>query len=461
MTLRTYQAPTMAEALTEVKKDLGREAVILHTRTFKVGGMFGVGGRQIVEITASDSSTPTGGSASRLTPRRAAASAVSPAASALAAGTSALPERASGQRAGAETSASGLRNGSKPNPETPVIEVSRVNSPATPAAASPASANFGPRAGRLSTPAELAPASVAVADDLRSELSAIRSLVTHLIRSGTGGNESTSLGLLPDALFDAHARLTAAGVSAQVAASIITPIRNGCLPSELGDPQRVRSAVLEQLERMIRVAASPISARRTAPHTIALLGPTGVGKTTTIAKLAALQRLRHGRRVGLVTADTYRIAAVDQLRTYANIIGLPVRVAGTPAEMERACATLADCDTIFIDTAGRSPQDAVRLDELRDLLKACGPAEKHLVLSMATAESVLERTVERFRPLQPDRLLLTKLDEAVMFGSIANLVASTSLPISFITNGQEVPDQIEPADAARLASLIFPSEARP
>lgn len=427
----------MAEALTEVKKDLGKEAVILHTRTFKVGGVFGVGGRQVVEITASDTMAMSGAAGVRSSQR--------------AAGTAA---RAHSARIETPAAPPVSRPNPASPPEAPLVEVARLGSAAT---ASPISRSVT----RLSTQAELSPSTAAASEDLRSELSAIRSLVTHLIRSGPGAQESSTLGLLPDALFDAHARLKGAGVSAQVAASIITPIRNGCTPTELSDPQRVRKAVLEQLERMIRVAVSPASAGRSAPHTIALLGPTGVGKTTTIAKLAALQRLRHGRRVGLVTADTYRIAAVDQLRTYANIIGLPVRVAGTPVEMERACASLSDCDIIYIDTAGRSPQDSARLGELRDLLAACGPSEKHLVLSMAAAESVLDRTVDRFRPVQPDRLLLTKLDEAVMFGSIANLVASTRLPISFITNGQEVPDQIEPADAGKLAAMIFPLDVRP
>jgi energy-coupling factor transporter ATP-binding protein EcfA2 len=122
------------------------------------------------------------------------------------------------------------------------------------------------------------------------------------------------------------------------------------------------------------------------PLTIALVGPTGVGKTTTIAKLAAAYKLRQGKKVGLITSDTYRIAAVDQLRTYATIIGLPLKVAMTPREMSAACSAFADCDAILIDTAGRSQHDANRLEELSAFIQACSPDETHLVLSATVAE---------------------------------------------------------------------------
>jgi len=461
MNLKTFRGSTMAEALTEVKKDLGKEAVILHTRTYKVGGVFGVGGRQVVEITASDTMQTTGRPSRR--PESAGPangrSNPQPRVSEPATGRSLMTARP-GSAAGVD------------RPESPLVEVLPTRTGAS--RAQPGAGSGGVTAGlpsggvpsnpgrgidRLTSRADFGPESARATDELRAELASIRSLVTHLVRASPARNESSALGVLPDALFDAHARLTEAGVRSEVASSIIAPLRNACTPLELSDPSCVRALVLGRLAAMIKVAKSPQPGSGGRPHTVALIGPTGVGKTTTIAKLAALQRLRHGRRVGLVTSDTYRIAAVDQLRTYANIIGLPVRVASSATEMERACASLADCDMIFVDTAGRSPQDAARLDELRDMLAACRPTETHLVLSMAAAEAVLTRTVERFQPLLPDRLILTKLDEAVTFGCIANLAGQTSLPISFVTDGQEVPDQIEEADSARLATLVFGKDA--
>jgi flagellar biosynthesis protein FlhF len=194
------------------------------------------------------------------------------------------------------------------------------------------------------------------------------------------------------------------------------------------------------------------------PLTIALVGPTGVGKTTTIAKLAATYRLKQGRRVGLITCDTYRIAAVDQLRTYAGIINIPLRVAMTPAEMRSACAAMADCDVILIDTAGRAPKDAARLGELRALIGAASPHQTHLVLSSSTAEASLLDAAERFAPLGCDRVILTKLDEAVSFGVVVNVLKRLNTRLSFVTTGQEVPDHIEAVTPDRLARLVMGAE---
>jgi flagellar biosynthesis protein FlhF len=186
-----------------------------------------------------------------------------------------------------------------------------------------------------------------------------------------------------------------------------------------------------------------------------LLGPTGVGKTTTVAKLAATYKLRYGFSVGLITSDTYRIAAVDQLRTYASIIGLPIEVVTTPDDMRAAREKLADREFVFVDTAGRSQNDTRRLSELSDLLDAAGPHERHLVLGSALGEVAASRVAEKFRFLSPDRIILTKLDEAVCLGPVLGLARRVGLPYSYVTNGQEVPDHLEPARADRLARLVL------
>jgi flagellar biosynthesis protein FlhF len=201
------------------------------------------------------------------------------------------------------------------------------------------------------------------------------------------------------------------------------------------------------------------------PHTIALVGPTGVGKTTTVAKLAATYKLRQGRSVGLITSDTYRIAAVEQLRTYASIIGLPLKVVLTPAEMAAAVESFRNFDIVLIDTAGRSQNAADRLVELQMFLEAARAHETHLVLSTASGEDVLVQTAESFAKVRPNRILLTKLDEAVNFGIVANVLRRLArsglvgqgegLPLSYITTGQEVPDHIEHGQADRLARMIL------
>ena len=151
---------------------------------------------------------------------------------------------------------------------------------------------------------------------------------------------------------------------------------------------------------------------------VALVGPTGVGKTTTIAKLAANYRLREKRRVGLITVDTYRVAAVEQLRTYADIIDLPMEVVATPREMREAVARMNHLDLVLMDTAGRSPRDEVKIQELKSMLAEAEPDEVHLVLSSTAGAKSLISTAERFADVGTTALLLTKLDEAHSLGHL-------------------------------------------
>jgi flagellar biosynthesis protein FlhF len=180
-----------------------------------------------------------------------------------------------------------------------------------------------------------------------------------------------------------------------------------------------------------------------------------VGKTTTIAKLAANYRLKEKRRVGLITVDTYRIAAVEQLRTYAEIIDLPMQVVSTPREMREAVGQMGELDLILMDTAGRSPRDEVRIQELKAFLTEAGAEEVHLVLSAVAGERTLEQIAERFAAVGTTALLLTKLDEAATLGNVLPVLRSSKLPLSYLTDGQNVPDDIETADAHRLAKLIL------
>jgi flagellar biosynthesis protein FlhF len=237
-------------------------------------------------------------------------------------------------------------------------------------------------------------------------------------------------------------------------------VRDELNPGELADEGIVRSAVLRHLSGLIPIAEAPRPVRGAdgRPHVVALVGPTGVGKTTTIAKLAATYRLRQGRSVALITADTYRIAAVDQLRTYASIIGLPLKVVLTPGEMSAAVDSLSAHDVVLIDTAGRSQRNTERLAELSDFLSAARPSETHLVLSTAAAQEVLISAAESFGVLRPNRVILTKLDEAVNFGVVVNVMQRLQSQLSFVTTGQEVPDHIEPGRADRLARMILEPE---
>src|SRR5262249_3288597 len=185
---------------------------------------------------------------------------------------------------------------------------------------------------------------------------------------------------LPETVFRAFTDLIDAEVDESVAREWIDEIRRDSDTRTLADPALVKVRVIELLENEIKVGG-PIVTEAGKCRVVALVGPTGVGKTTTIAKLAANYRLREKRRVGLITVDTYRVAAVEQLRTYADIIDLPMEVVATPREMREAVARMSHLDLILMDTAGRSPRDEVKIQELKSMLSEAEPDEVHLVLS--------------------------------------------------------------------------------
>ncbi|MGE5422430.1 MAG: flagellar biosynthesis protein FlhF, partial [Ignavibacteriales bacterium] len=188
---------------------------------------------------------------------------------------------------------------------------------------------------------------------------------------------------------------------------------------------------------------------------VALIGPTGVGKTTTIAKLAANFSLLDKRKVGLITLDTYRIAAVEQLKTYAEIIGVPLEVVFNPEDLKTAIKSFAKCDIVFIDTAGRSPRNETQMEELSRFLETSEPDEVILVLSATTRTEELIDAYRKFNVVKIDKIVFTKLDETTSYGQILSTIYKTRSHISYITNGQNVPDDIELPDEMLLAKLIL------
>jgi flagellar biosynthesis protein FlhF len=199
----------------------------------------------------------------------------------------------------------------------------------------------------------------------------------------------------------------------------------------------------------------PGSRPRSAPRLMAFVGPTGVGKTTTIAKLAALNVLSERRRVALITLDTYRIAAAEQLKVYGNIIGTPVLVATNRDELHRALRETRGYDAVFIDTAGRCHRSPEHMWELKGLLALPEPMEIHLVLSATTREEEAEEMIRQFSLLPLHSLLFTKLDESGSMGSLFNLVVHTARPLSYLSTGQRVPEDIEVATPERIIDLLW------
>ena len=197
---------------------------------------------------------------------------------------------------------------------------------------------------------------------------------------------------------------------------------------------------------------------------IFFIGPTGVGKTTTIAKLASDFKLNKGKSVAMVTADTYRIAAVEQLNTYAGILDVPVSVAYSPSEICGCLNEFSGYDVIFVDTAGRSHKNEEQKDELIELIinvKNGGydaDIETFLVLSVTTKYKDLINIADTYKEIDDYRLLFTKLDETVTLGNIINLKCYTGAPLSYTTSGQNVPDDIETIDVQKLAKNLLGGE---
>ncbi len=188
---------------------------------------------------------------------------------------------------------------------------------------------------------------------------------------------------------------------------------------------------------------------------IALVGPTGVGKTTTLAKLAARYGLQQGKSVALITCDTFRIGGVEQIKVYARILDVPLEIVTSPSEMTAAVEKHSGRDVVLIDTIGRSQKNALQLGELRTLLAPAEPTQTCLVVSACLSASVHSDVVECFSALAPNRLIVSKVDEAHDLGCLVNLPLAARLPVTCITDGQDVPDDLKIAEPRMLAELAL------
>jgi flagellar biosynthesis protein FlhF len=453
----------MAEALAKVKGDLGPNAVILNTRTIRHGGVLGMGGRQIIEITASNeakalpaeerrSRMPAASSSGRdaLSRRPAAEGA------AVKLQTTPVPITTESQRVSALTA---RLEGELAEIRAMIREL--VGRPASaPVTAPPPPA-----------PAELTSASSVELPDVPDEL---REHYTHLLGSAVAEE------IAQEVIAAARKRLDQcrAGLEARRRRAAAAGKDVGHADLERGLNQLIPAILVEAIERMLP-DVEPVRVRAGASvKRIALVGPTGVGKTTTVAKLAAHFKLREHRRVGLVTTDTYRIGAVDQLRAYADILGLPLEIVMSPADMPAALGRLSDADVVLIDTSGRSQKNDERLAELKTFLTAAADSssaagsssrhrsrhgtrpsasalETHLVLSCTSRPEQIIEVVRKFGVLGIDRVVFSKLDEAVGLGVMLSAIRQLNLKLSYVTTGQEVPDDLEFPGRRRVAELIL------
>jgi flagellar biosynthesis protein FlhF len=472
--VRTFRAATMREALDLVRDELGADAVILHTR--QVAKRRFLPWRkplEEVEITAS-LTLEVAPRPERKTARRTAAQFTPETETRTA---PPLPARPSGPRQ-TTTRPSGSRLDLTSDPPDSIADVlGRVQETASPrrsSSAMPPAVIDVPRPARRTfferSPAPLPTNRVAArtgrasSGSIESEesdptaalarrLDAIQQMLHDLGRSNPMPRHED----VPGELFQLFTELIDSEVEDEVARDLICQLKQSASPRQLSDTAAAKALLTARLESEIR-CCEPITPRPGRRKVVALVGATGVGKTTTIAKLAANFRLRSGIKMGLVTVDTYRVAAVEQLRTYAEIIELPMKVVTNPLEMRRALDELAGLDLVLIDTAGRSPKDDLQIQELKSLLAEAHVDEVHLVLSLTSNLRGLEASAAKFAAAGTTAMILTKLDEASGMGALLSVARRIKLPISYLTAGQAVPDDIEPAHPRRIARLILGQE---
>ena len=429
MNLQTFKAPTMAECLTQVKSTMGTDAVILHTRTFQTRYWLGLRRREVVEITA-------GKGLNVRTPARRQAAAAPPARqveSRPAGGLAAYGRNGTGLGGGGLGGGGGLLAG-RPGPATADL---------------PRPGLIDGGRGVLETATGHTIMWKAVTEEVASLKTMVQGLVTHA--------RSQKAPHVPDELFQYYAQLIENQVAEELANEIIRSVQKQVRPEHYGNAEVMRERLAEHLEKLLPTTGPIKRTKASGPHVVALIGPTGVGKTTTIAKLAANLKLREKHRIGLITLDTYRIAAVDQLKKYADIIGSPLRVVGNAEDLVDALCGMQDCDFILIDTAGRAPNDTMKLNELKSLLAVAEPDEVHLVLSTTSSEACIQQAISKFGEVGTDKILFTKLDEAAHVGVVLNVVRKVNKGLSYVTTGQDVPDDIEVGRGRRLAQLILGS----
>jgi flagellar biosynthesis protein FlhF len=390
MRIKRYEAPTIQEALQKVKKDLGPEAVILYTKTFRKGGVLGLFGKPMAEITA-----------------------------------------------GIDLNL--------------MDDVARRKTASTPAGIIEKSETIA-----IKQNATVTPSSIGILDPARTKVRALQRELNEMKTSSLAGalreiNPMENLSLLSEA----YSKIRKKMAKQEVEDFLIQKMIKGMIGEKV-DPEKTIE-VQEWIHRFTAgvMKIAPASSMGGFPKVIAFVGPTGVGKTTTLAKLAARFSLMERKKVTMVTADTYRIAATEQLKTYGRIMGIPVEVCNSSDEISDILVRHKNMDMIFLDTAGRSPSNEEQLEELKKFITKSQADEIHLVLSATTKYLDMIRIIERFGMAVPiNRMIFTKLDETRFYGSFLNLMNNFQIPLSYCSIGQNVPDDLEIPNANALADRI-------
>jgi flagellar biosynthesis protein FlhF len=259
---------------------------------------------------------------------------------------------------------------------------------------------------------------------------------------------------LPDILAPYYALMKDNDIDPEIIHFIMEGVRNKINLNTTYDQEYLYYKFKQEIAACFK-KIKPIELLTGEPAIAVFVGPTGVGKTTTLAKLAAHYAVIMKKKVSIITCDTYRIAAVDQLKTYSEIMNVPIKVVYQYKDIEDAILEYKDMDVILVDTAGGSHRDKMKIMELKKMLKCLGKQQTFLVISATTNYKNSIDIISSYSFLKDYRILITKVDESIANGLILNLAVKSSRALSYITTGQNVPDDIEKVDGDRIASLIL------
>jgi len=433
MRVKRYVVDTMPDALQKIRSDLGKDAVILNTKEIRSGGFLGMFSKKRIEvIAATDASAPP--------PPKPPASAGAQPAPRPGAGT---VQPASQQLFSAYT---------RPHPpsegRTEPKAAEQLSFPEVPDVLPAPQA---PKPQPAPKAAEAAPASQPPAEPMREDavLAELKQMKTYMQKLSAHSLQPA----MPDPVIERlKERLAGQELNAQLIEELCAKLTEEADGEALTEEQARGLAKHHLLDYFPIRSGKAIAGDTKVVH---FVGPTGVGKTTTIAKLAAEQVLKYHRKVGFITSDTYRIAAVEQLRTYATILNVPLEVVFSPQDLPKAFEQLKDRDIIFMDTAGRNFRNEMYVSELNSLLHAGGKSETFLVLSLTTKYKDMKAIADNFSKFKLDKVLFTKMDETDSYGAVVNLVHDFQLQLSYVTNGQSVPDDISELSEQHIVDLLL------
>ena len=458
----------MKEAMQQVKEELGRDAVILHTKKYREGGFLGYHSKEVVEVTAAiedsdekkeNKRTRRSTAAVKDAPQRKTGSrldVVSQAAPVIPPAKAVSQYKTSGTEVGVRMVEAPI-----PAPHFQPVTAAALSgteggikpafgiSPVAEAAVKPASRQESkdeestmPMNQVMKNTAASSPEDTEKIQKLEDELAQMKTLLAQVMSKDQPQDEVSLQEALRrqevnDDLLKDMAGKTAAG---DTLLDVLDERAKDVLAGYLGSVMQFSEG---------------ITLNKHGVRIVALIGATGVGKTTTLAKIAARFVLEKNIKAALITADTYRISAVEQLKTYSDIIGLPLEIVYSPDELKVAIHKHRDKDLILIDTAGRNQHNDYQMKELQDFLAVDSQIEKHLVMSSTTKNRDAADILEKFSVCEPDRVIFTKADETSSVGLILNLLANRDIALSFLTNGQSVPDDIIPATPEKLAEILL------